>query len=584
MNPLAKSNQKKLRIPLWLVIGAILLMAPIIAVTIRQQIVDRRAASQRLLVAKGAALIRSLEAGARTGMHAMPRRFQIQRLIQETASQPDIAYIYLADLKGRIKAHSNSSLIGTQSTVPDLVGMRLNWQRTRSNKGEQIFELYRLFKPLHAPMRRHKPMRPNQLKQHKPLESPAPPPPSFFVMVGLSMEPLIAAGKNEIRHMVAASIRLAIIGIVGVLLLFLYQRYRETRSSLSQAQAFSDVVVSHMPTGLIAIDPDGTIVTANTVATEILNLTPEALNGQSTQVLPEKLQTLLNQELKSRSIYEEQLNCTLDDGSTLPLEVSLSETVGSDQSVLGKVLLIKDLSEIIALKNEVTRNQRLASIGRLAGGVAHEIRNPLSSIKGFATYFKERYQKVPEDQKIAAIMIDEINRLDRVVGQLQDFSRPVTIHKKKTDLNGLIKDAMTLVAQQTREHNIEVHLEIDPETGPVQIDADRIRQVLLNLFLNAIDAMDRGGTLTIRVELPAPKALVIHVGDTGPGISPEMITHIFDPYFTTKPSGTGLGLAIAHNIIQAHGGTLAVTSQPHEGATLTITLKNVYMNDLNPSK
>jgi len=103
MNPLAKSNQKKLRIPLWLVIGAILLMAPIIAVTIRQQIVDHRAASQRLLVAKGAALIRSLEAGARTGMHTMPRRFQIQRLIQETASQPDLAYIYLADLKDGLK-------------------------------------------------------------------------------------------------------------------------------------------------------------------------------------------------------------------------------------------------------------------------------------------------------------------------------------------------------------------------------------------------------------------------------------------------------------------------------------------------
>ena len=297
--------------------------------------------------------------------------------------------------------------------------------------------------------------------------------------------------------------------------------------------------------------------------------------GQSTEILPSELQTLLNLETTQTTLDEEHLNCTLADGSTVPLEVSLSETVGEDQSVLGKVLLIKDLSEIIALKNEVTRNQRLAAIGRLAGGVAHEIRNPLSSIKGFATYFKERYKKTPEDHKIATIMIDEVTRLDRVVGQLQDFSRPITIRKKATDLHALIKDALTLVAQQTEKQEINVQFHIDPDMKPVEIDGDRIRQVLLNLFLNAIDAMGTGGTLAIRVEPLASATLAIHVRDTGPGISPEMIQHVFDPYFTTKPSGTGLGLAIAHNIVQAHGGTLTVTSQPHEGATLTITLKDV---------
>lgn len=575
MNPLAKTDQKRFRIPLWLVIGAILLMAPIVAVTVRQQVLDRKAATKRLLVAKGAALIRSLEAGTRTGLHAMPRRFEVQRLVEETAAQPDIAYIYLADLNGRIIAHSDSGQIGNRLIVPAEIGMTLNWRQKQTEAGEPIFELSRLFKPLHPPMGRHQPMRPDQRQRDRAFERRKPPPPSSYVVVGLTVDPLVASGKNEIRRMVAASIRLAILGIVGVVLLFLYQRYRETRSSLSHAQAFSDVVVNHMPTGLIAIDPNGIIATANTIAARNLNLAPEDLMGQSTEILPSELQTLLNLETTQTTLDEEHLNCTLADGSTVPLEVSLSETVGEDQSVLGKVLLIKDLSEIIALKNEVTRNQRLAAIGRLAGGVAHEIRNPLSSIKGFATYFKERYKKTPEDHKIATIMIDEVTRLDRVVGQLQDFSRPITIRKKATDLHALIKDALTLVAQQTEKQEINVQFHIDPDMKPVEIDGDRIRQVLLNLFLNAIDAMGTGGTLAIRVEPLASATLAIHVRDTGPGISPEMIQHVFDPYFTTKPSGTGLGLAIAHNIVQAHGGTLTVTSQPHEGATLTITLKDV---------
>ncbi len=573
MNSLSKTQKPKWGIPLWLIIGAILLMVPIIAMTVRQQIVDHKAASKRLLVEKGDALIRSLEAGARTGMHAMPNRFQIQQLIEETAVQPDIAYIYLANLKGHIIAHSDPNQMNTTVSLPPDMEITLQWRNHQPDSSEPVFEVYRLFKPLHPPMRRHGSRHRIQPPKERPFHQTLTSPPATYVVVGLNSGTLAATRNTEIRHMVTASIRLAILGIAGVVLLFLYQRYREARSSLSHAQAFSDVIVNHMPTGLIAIDPDGNIATANTVAAHILDLTPDHLTGQSiARVLPEELQTLLKKETTKPTINEELLNCTLADGTTIPLEVSLSDMQGDEKAVLGKVLLIKDLSEIIALKNEVTRNQRLAAIGRLAGGVAHEIRNPLSSIKGFATYFKERYAKVPEDQKIANIMIDEVTRLDRVVGQLQDFSRPVTIRKKATDLNLLIQDALMLVEQQTKEHHIDVKRLIDPNMTSVWIDGERIRQVLLNLFINAIDAMKQGGTLTVQAERSAKEDLTIHVRDTGPGIGSEMINHIFDPYFTTKSTGTGLGLAIAHNIINTHGGTLTVTSRPHEGATLTIIL------------
>ena len=575
MNPLYKTKKNRLGIPLWLIIGAILLMTPVVAVNVRQQIADNKAASKRLLVEKGAALIRSLEAGARTGMHVMPNRFQIQRLLEETAAQPDIAHIYLADLKGNIIAHSDPGQIQTQIALPPNLGMDPHWRRQQPDSGKLILEVYRLFKPMHQPMGRHGSKQRNQPPVNRSLSRPLRPAPDTFVAVGLNNDTLTMTGNKELRHIVAAAIRLAILGIVGVVLLFLYQRYRETRSSLSHAQAFSEVVVNHMPTGLIAIDPDGNIATANTVAAQILSQIPEEIMGKPTaKVLPKELQVLLKRETTQSTINEELLNCTLADGTAIPLEVNLSEMQGDDKTVLGKILLIKDLSEIIALKNEVTRNQRLAAIGRLAGGVAHEIRNPLSSIKGFATYFRERYKKVPEDQKIATIMIDEVTRLDRVVGQLQNFSQPATIRKRATDLNTLIQDALTLVGPQTKDHHIDVELQIDPDIAPVQIDGDQIRQVLLNLFINAIEAMKPEGTLTVQAEYSAKEGLMIHVRDTGPGIGPDMANHIFDPYFTTKSTGTGLGLAIAHNIITAHGGTLTVTSQPHEGATMTISIKD----------
>ena len=239
------------------------------------------------------------------------------------------------------------------------------------------------------------------------------------------------------------------------------------------------------------------------------------------------------------------------------------------------MLLLKDLREIEALRKKIQRDQRLVSVGRLAAGVAHEIRNPLSSIKGFATYFKERHRDKPEDQQIAAIMIQEVDRLNRVIGQLLDFARPVKIIRKPMRIKELMEKSIKMIEQQAADKGIVVRPGALPSDEVIRVDADRINQVLLNLYLNALDAMDDGGQLTIEVAGSAPGGEVtIKVSDTGCGIHREELGHIFDPYYTTKPSGTGLGLAIAHNIIAAHGGRISVESQPGQGTTCTIVLPN----------
>jgi len=263
----------------------------------------------------------------------------------------------------------------------------------------------------------------------------------------------------------------------------------------------------------------------------------------------------------------------LGEGKTVPLEASVSSLFGDRGELLGEVLLFRDLTEVQELKKEVERNQRLASIGRLAAGIAHEIRNPLSSIKGFATYFKERYQDVPEDKKTAEIMVQEVERLNRVIGQLLEFSRPIKLNKVRADIHEMITHSLTMVQKQAEDRGVAITTNLSPAIEEVSLDPDRISQVLLNLYLNALEAMEQGGTLHIGLFLDKECGRVkIVVSDTGIGIKEEDLVHVFDPYFTTKQSGTGLGLAIVHRIIEAHKGEVRVESEPGRGTRVTVVL------------
>jgi two-component system sensor histidine kinase HydH len=258
---------------------------------------------------------------------------------------------------------------------------------------------------------------------------------------------------------------------------------------------------------------------------------------------------------------------------TIPMEVIASFLEDEGGEFLGHVILFRDLSEIRHLKREVERSQRLASIGKLAAGIAHEIRNPLSSIKGFATYFKERYKEVPEDQETAEIMIQEVERLNRVIGQLLEFARPMSIKKKPTSLGALVQDSLKMIEGDAHRKGINVHVKSVSDMEEVSIDADRMKQVFLNVYLNALEAMESGGTLSVELHRDdAANNIEIAISDTGTGIKEEDLPHIFDPYFTTKSSGTGLGLAIVHKIIESHGGTVRVQSQHDTGTTVTIII------------
>jgi two-component system, NtrC family, sensor histidine kinase HydH len=394
------------------------------------------------------------------------------------------------------------------------------------------------------------------------------------IFVGLDMEAIEAAQKVDTRHTVVMGIILLLIGFAGIIFLFLTHSYRTTKASLSRVKAFSDNLVENVPIGLVAIDDNQKIVSFNNVAEDVLGISiGKAIQKKAKEILPIELLNQIDNPDINKGIVEEEIDYLAQDGRSIPLQVSATLLHDENQTFLGHVLLFKDLSEVKALRREIARNQRLASIGRLAAGVAHEIRNPLSSIKGFATYFKERYRKNKDDQQTADIMIQEVERLNRVVGQLLEFAKPITISKKATSVDNVIKDSLRLIERQAAEKNIKIEPAFSSIVKKIQVDRDRINQVLLNLYLNAIESIQDGGTLNVALSMNKErKWVIIKVTDNGTGIRKKDIAHIFDPYFTTKPSGTGLGLAIVHNIIDAHDGKMEVESSPRKGTIVTLFL------------
>ena len=228
------------------------------------------------------------------------------------------------------------------------------------------------------------------------------------------------------------------------------------------------------------------------------------------------------------------------------------------------------------MEREVAHSRHLNAIGSLAAGVAHEIRNPLSSIKGFAVYFKQRLAGNAEDEETAQIMIAETDRLNRVISQLIEFARPLQLKKERTCLAELARQTVRLVEAEAAKQTVAVDVRVREPLPDVEVDPDKIKQVLLNLLLNALAAMPGGGKLT--VDLAAQGSFLdVAVSDTGEGIRAEDLPRIYDPYFTSKPAGTGLGLAVVQKIMDAHGGRIFVEST--RGAGTTVTLRFVLMSD-----
>lgn len=555
MKQMKKKKKIRLDISVWVAVSAITVLAVLLGLMIFMQFQQRKNQAATIFVEKGTTLIQSFEAGLRGRLDQDEDMFYLQKLLMETAEQPDIDYIIVTNGEGRILADSDPSMpgrsYGLDLDVQKISGSReVHWRETANPEGAGTFEVYRGFSPRRddgsTTARR-----------------------SWIVFVGFNMDKIEKASREDAFRTMMMALVLVLIGSLAIVSLALVQAYRLARASLSRVTVFSQALVKNMPIALLAVDKAGKIMACNERAQELIaNPGGEMIGRDAALFLPDPLLRLLSRVNEQNPLIEEDMVISSAKNPEQIWEV-VTAAFADDDVQEGKILLARNVTAVRLLEKEVARSRHLHAIASLAAGVAHEIRNPLSSIKGFAVYFKQRLSGQKEEEETANIMIAETERLNRVISQLLEFARPLELKKEATDLADLIRQIIRLIAAEAKEKFVDVDFITAEGLPRALVDPDKIKQVLLNIFLNALAAMPAGGRLSIELAV-VDHVLTVTVSDTGEGIAAEDLPRIYDPYFTSKPAGTGLGLAIVQKIMEAHGGTVRVASKAKEGTQVTL--------------
>ena len=544
----------------WVVVGTIAVMAAVSTVMTLTFFHQQEEQAVELLVEKGTTLIRSFEAGLRSPLDMKTEMFRLQRLLMGTAQQPDIDYIIVTDKEGNIIADGDPAQVGDKYGLDlDIGSLALShdirWRQVTNSGGAGTFEVYRGFFPLEK-YTEEKTSSKSKVKSKEISK--------LIIYVGLNMATIEKATKEDNRAHLIIALILLLIGSSAIISLFLTQAYRLTRTSLSRITIFSEALVKNMPIGLIALNDQGKIVTCNEKAQAVLEVAySDALGREAMSILPEPLKKILTELPTIGGFLERDIQLISALGKEHIWE-AVAAGIMDEGIPAGRILLIRDVTAIRQMESEVAKSCHLNSIGSLAAGVAHEIRNPLSSIKGFAVYFKERLSGNKEDEQTADVMIAETERLNRVISQLIEFARPLELKKEKVQFVELVQHTIKLIATDAQKNKISVEIDATADLPEVEVDPDKIKQVLLNIFLNSLAALKEGGKLTIEL-LPGMDNLTVIISDNGAGIEKADLPRIYDPYFTSKPAGTGLGLAVVQKIMEAHGGKINVESTAGKG-------------------
>jgi two-component system sensor histidine kinase HydH len=569
----------------WIIVGSALILMIIVVVLAVQNNNREKDYMARILKEKGAALIKGVEAGARTGMMGMMwGGQQVQALLEETANLPDVLYITITNQDGAVLASSNRPLIGSNLNTAPITANDSDsyaWRIIETDDGRRSFEVHGSFSPV-SPRDQRMNNRMHQMMRRRGMMMGSRNDWCFpsgdkddqqFIFVGLDPEPFEEARKEDIRNTIIISGVLLILGLGGFVSLFWMQSYRSAKRSLQDTSAIADEVVTSLPVGLIATDNKGMIAFYNSAAEKITGLDLSQARGKDPEtVLPSHFCGLKEALDRGEAISEKEMECEFTEDHIVPVSVSASKIINEAGQFVGQVLILRDLGEVRRLQDEIRRQEKLAAIGGLAAGVAHEIRNPLSSIKGIASYFKGKFDPESHDQEMAGVMIEEVDRLNRVISELLEFARPTELSLQLADINDLLKNSVRLIQKEASAKDIQIDLSLSEDVMVTHIDSDRLSQCLLNLYINALQSMGKGGQLNIQSAKSKDGRISIQVHDTGAGINPEDINRIFDPYYTTKPKGTGLGLAIVHKIVEGHDGQIKVRSIRGQGSTFTISL------------
>jgi signal transduction histidine kinase len=337
---------------------------------------------------------------------------------------------------------------------------------------------------------------------------------------------------------------------------------RALRHSLQANEEIKDhlhAIMESLATGVLVTDSDARITTVNRTAAVMLDVDRGALLGRS---LPALLTEWGDPGAESGEVVRK----------TRRLAVTLTDLRGAEGETIGRIAQFHDVTELKRLAEQVQRQQRLAAMGEMAARLAHEIRSPLGSIELFGSLLRQELSGDPARRQLAEHICTAVRATDHLIGNTLSFVSPRRPKWEPVALSRLIEEAVLLATPLIETHRVRVRTEGVYEDARIRGDEGMVRQVVLNLILNAVQAMPEGGDLLIAVTDVGRESVRLSVTDTGKGIAPADRPRLFDPFFTTRPGGTGLGLAIAHNSVVAHGGWIEVESEVGKGSTFTVVL------------
>ena len=346
--------------------------------------------------------------------------------------------------------------------------------------------------------------------------------------------------------------------------------------SLANLRALHERIVASIRSGVVTTDLEGRIFTFNVAAQEITGYQEQTIRGHDASILfselkehiPETLRALENGKNSPRF----EANCLTSEGMRLRLGYSISPLSSEAGETTGMVITFQDLTQVRSLEETSRRQDRLAAIGRMAASIAHEIRNPLAAMRGSIQMLRAEVDSDSSQAELMEIILRESDRLNRIITDFLNYARPRSLTQARVDVGDLLHQTFALMRHSPEISTTQSIVEELPEE-PIFAEADegQLKQVFWNLSRNALQAMPHGGTLRASLEMNSYNRLRIAFTDTGRGMSPEQVDHLFEPFSSTT-GGTGLGLSIVYQIIRDHGGTINVRSRVGQGTTITVEL------------
>lgn len=336
-------------------------------------------------------------------------------------------------------------------------------------------------------------------------------------------------------------------------------------------EGYTNGIIESIKSGVIAVNTDLLVTVLNKGARDLLNLDQSCVGLNIVEAIQYEEVRSSILELMNETVIHQKVEVTIANNDTLSVIRISVYPLSFEEITKGYVIILDDITELKLLQKQLSRNEKLAALGELSSGIAHEIRNPLGIIKAIEQTMKKELSDNPEVVKELEIIDEEIERANRVVKGLMEFGKPSKQEIIVCTIDSLIDEVLTIMNKYISQHSIQVSF-TSGDHLMIAADKDQLKQAFINIIFNAAQAMTEGGKLTISTSTHNDKYVRTVFADTGIGIDKENLERVFNPFFTTKEQGTGLGLPLVQRIIDEHGGMVNVTSRKNEGTAVEILL------------